>query len=298
MRVFVTGATGYIGGRVVRELLGAGHEVTGLVRSAGKAAPLAEAGMRVVVGEMAEPAGYRAAAAGHDAFILLAAGSGPGRIAADRVATTALLDAAKADKRHAVLLYTSGIWVLGETGDVPAAEDAPTDHPAAVVAWKPIHEETTLAAATPRLATAVVRLGMVWGGRGGNFEPFFRTAVDDGATAFVGPGTNRWCPVHVDDVARFYRMAVEERARGIFHLVDGSAIPVATLAAAASRAAGAGGRTRSIPVDVARQTLGRLAPALTIDQVVIGPRAIELGWLPTRGTFVERAPEAFREWQR
>ena len=86
-----------------------------------------------------------------------------GNVEADRTAIGTLLAAALAGQAQS-LVYTSGIWVLGTTGDTPTFEDATTEHPAAVVAWRPAHEKMILAAASPHLATAVIRPGMVYGG--------------------------------------------------------------------------------------------------------------------------------------
>ncbi len=299
MRVFVTGATGYIGSAIVRELVAVGHEVTGLARSPEKARALHAAGALALVGDATEPVPWLEQAAACQVLIHCiepAAGGDPART--DMAALDALLAAALHSGEPRRLLYTSGCWSLGETGDVPAGEDYPTGHPAAVAAWRIPHERAVLEAAGGPLTTAVIRPGMVWGGQGGLISGFFRSAVERGAAELVGPGTNRWSCVHRRDVARLYRMIAERGAGGIFHAVDGAAIPVQRLAEAASHAAGRGGAVRAIPLPEARATLGAtFADALALDQVLVAPRSVELGWLPAFEPFPERAPEAFREWQ-
>jgi len=296
MRVFVTGANGYLGNAIARELADAGHDVLGLARTPEKARRVTAAGARAVLGDATEPAPWLERAAACDALVHCIAPGGPEPARTDRAALDALLSVARAGGVHA-LLYTSGVWSLGATGDVPAGEDAPTDRPAAASAWRVPHEQLVLDAAGDGLATAVIRPGMIWGGRGGLLDAFFASAVERGAAEFVGPGTNRWSCVHLRDVARLYRTIAERRAGGIFHAVDGSAIPVRRLAEAASHAAGRAGAVRSIPLDTARADLGLAADALALDQVVIAPRSVLLGWAPSYEPFPERAPEAFQEWQ-
>ena len=295
MDVFVTGATGYIGNAVVRELVRAGHRVTGLVRSDEKARAVESLGARAVVGDLKDPAGWRAEAARHDVLVHTAFEYSREGVAADRAAIEALLAAAREGSGPRAVVYTSGIWVLGHTGDSPAYEDATTDHPAPLVAWRVGHEQLVLDAADDRVATAVVRPGMVYGGSGGFSAPYFTSAESGGASQHVGDGTNRVPFIHVDDLARFYRLVAEHRGRGVFHAVDGRDVPLTEVARAASLAAGAGGATRSLPLDEARVKMGPSADALVLDQVVRSRRAAELGWQPTRQGFVADAPETYRE---
>ena len=89
---------------------------------------------------------------------------------------------------------------------------------------------------------------------------------------------------------------VERRARGIFHGVDGASPTVAEAAGAASRAAGKGGAVSSVPVEEARKTMGPMADALAMDQVVVSARGAEVGWTVRHPPFPKDAPNAFREW--
>jgi nucleoside-diphosphate-sugar epimerase len=296
MYIFVTGATGYIGHAVVGELVALGHEVTGLVRDDAKAELVRRLGARGVVGDSADPDSYREHAAEHDALVHTAFSSGPGAVAADRTAVETLIAAARAGKARS-LVYTSGIWVLGATGDAPAFEGAPTDHPMPLVAWRPAHERLALEAGIHHLASAVIRPGIVYGGRGGLTGSYFESAEKEGAAAYVGDGTNRLPMIHVEDLARFYRRVVEHHARGVFHAVDGNAVPLAEVARAASEAAGKGGAARSIPLAQARQTLGAFADCLALDQFIESRRAAELGWRPEHPNFLGEAAKAYLEWK-
>lgn len=296
MRIFVTGATGYIGSAVVRELVAAGHEVTGLVRSEEKREALEKLGARGVVGDIKDPASYREAAANQDALVHTAFEYSASGVDADRTAVDTLL-AAAAQGTAQVLVFTSGIWVLGTTGDLPTFEDATTDHPAAIVAWRPAHENRVLEAANEKLATAVVRPGMVYGGAGGIIGSYFESAEKHGASQYLGNGRNRIPMIHIEDLARFYRAVVEHRGRGVFHAVDGNAVQLADVARAASEAAGKEGATASVPLDEARQKMGAIVDALILDQVIESRRNVELGWSPQHENFLGEAPRAYAEWK-
>ncbi len=294
MRIFVTGATGYVGEAIVQALVRAGHDVTGLSRSPEKDARLARLGARPARGELGKLGALAGVLREQDGLVHAGIDYGLGP-PADREAIEAMLGAARAVRRPTVLVYTSGVWVLGDR-PTPANEATPTDRPAAASAWRPAHERLVLDAATGELATAAIRPGMVYGERRGLVSPWFESAARDGAAAFVGTGEQRWALVHREDLAELYRLVLEKRGRGVFHGVDGASPKVAEAARAASEAAGKGA-VRSIPVAEARKTFGPVADALAMDQVVISARSGELGWMPRHPPFVKDAPSAFREWR-
>ncbi len=295
MKVFVTGGTGYVGSAVVRALVRAGHEVTAVSRSGHGDGVLAALGAKPVRGALGSLASLVDRVAEHDAAIHAAVDYGLGP-PADAEAIGALLDGAREAARPFAVVYTSGVWVLGHTS-TPASEAEPIVRPAAAVAWRPPHAKRVLEAATDRIATAVIRPGIVFGERRGLLAPWFESATKEGRAAFVGSGDQRWAFVHRDDLAELYRAVVERRARGIFHGVDGASPTVAAAAAAASRAAGKGGAVRAIPVEEARRKLGAMADALAMDQVVVSARGAEVGWAPRHPPFPEDAPSAYREWK-
>lgn len=296
MRVFITGATGYIGSALVRELVAAGHEVTGLVRSQEKAAALEELGGRPVLGDLKQPDTWRQAAAESDAAVHAAFEYSAQTVDADRTAVETLLDVARSSGTLRQVVYTSGIWVLGASPG-ETYEDAPTDHPAPLVAWRVGHERQILDVDGDALATAVVRPGMVYGHEGSLIARYFETAEKSGAADYVGDGQNHLPMIHVDDLARFYRAVLEKKGRGVFHAVDGVPVRTIEVAEAASRAAGKGGETRALSPDDARKKVGGLVDALVLDQKILSRRAEELGWKPQRCAFVEEAERAYSEWK-
>lgn len=298
MKVFMTGATGFIGSAVTRELAGAGHAVTALLRSPEKTDYLAdELGGRPAYGDITVPASYRSLAREYDALVHLAFQIDGDTVAADRTAVDALLEAARTGERPRIVIYTSGCWVLGETGQDPADENAPIDHPADVVSWRPAHERRVLEAGGDGFATAVIRPGMVYGGHSSLVGSLFESAESRGAAEYVEDGQQHWSLVHRDDLARLYRMVVEEEASGVFHGVDGTPVRVGEAARAASEAAGAEGATREVPLAEARDRLGPVADALALDQRLVAPGSRALGWSPARASFLESVREAYEEWR-
>ena len=307
MRIFVTGATGYIGREVCRALHRAGHAVVGLARQKEKASLLGIDGLEWVIGNLRDARTFLEEASDCEAFVHLAAEGDSDSAAVDRNGIDTLLDAAGRG-RGRVLVYTSGVWVLGSTGPSPVDESVPIASPAPLVAWRPAHEQMVLAAGGRDLVTAVVRPGLVHGGRGGLTEGFFSQAVQKGRPTIVGDGHNRWPGVHLGDLGdlflRLLEAALTERVRGlknedrVFHGVSGAPERVADMARAASRAAGGEDAVSYWPLEEARESLGAFADALTLDQAVLATRSEEvLGWKPRFRGFVRNAPELFAEWK-
>ena len=283
MQVFLTGATGYIGTAVADRLRAAGHQLTGLARSDTAAGRLTAAGIRPVRGDFSDPKSVGSAAHSADGVISLATTYNP---AVDGPAIDAILDAlAGSDKPF---VYTSGIWSHGDTGDVVADETTPPK-PAAVVKWRQAVEDRVREGAKRGIRTVVIRPAIVYGRAGGIPAGFVDSARKEGAARYVGTGENRWPFVHVDDLADLYLLALERAPGGSLLLgVSGPSHPVRDVAAAASRGAGAGGRTTAWPLEEARKTLGAYADALVLDQQASGRRAQEtLGWQPRRPDVLE-----------
>lgn len=286
MRIFVAGATGYLGSGLVRAALAAGHQVTGLARTPEAAAKLRAAGAAVHDGDLTRPDSLRGLAEEHDALVHAAAvPKGPDRPAVDRAATFALIDAARATGAPRSVIYTSGIWTLGATNGVPAGEDASVDHPADVSMFRPALERDVMTATGGGLACAVVRPGMVYGGTDGVIHAlaswFPEEAGRAGEIVTIDEGANRWPVIHVDDLARLYLLIAERRARGMFHVVEPEPVRVSDIAT--RLAALSDRKLSSWPLAEARAKLGPIAVAYALDQHVIAPRTErELGWRPGR----------------
>src|SRR2546430_10140770 len=217
MEVFRTGRTGYIGSAVARRLEKAGHGVSALVRSKEKGSALQAAGVKLIVGDVGNPAGYAATAWGVQAIVHLAQDHGPTGVDLDRKAISTARELLHGSV-GGTFIYTSGIWVLGNTEGDAADEKHPLK-PAQAVAWRPAHEQAALDLAKDGIRAVVVRPGIVYGGPGGGIPAMlFGSASKHGATQIVGEGNNHWPMVHRDDLAELYVRLVERAPAGsIFH---------------------------------------------------------------------------------
>ena len=296
MRIFLTGASGYVGTAVLDAFVRAGHQVTGLVRHSESAAKVAARGGTPLCGDLLEPASYGPAAEGHDVFIH-AGFDGTRGADADRVAIDTLIAAARAGEagRARALIYTSGIWVLGPTA-VPVAEDAALN-PADIVTFRPAHEQAVLAAAGGGLRTAVVRPGIVFGGSRGIVGDIFRDAAN-GLIRVIGTGENRWPAIYDRDLADLYlRLALRADAAGIFHATDETDERVNEIVDAIAAHAPTPPDVRRVPLKEAEAKMGPYALALALDQVVRSPRARALGWAPAVRSITGNAARLFGEWR-
>lgn len=213
MRVFVTGATGFVGSRVVAELKGAGHQVLGLTRSDAGAEALKAAGAEAHRGDLEDIGTLRTGAAQSDAVIHCAFRHDWTKFAEncelDRRAIEALGDELAGS--HRPLLVTAGAAALAQGR--PATED---DAPVPSSPRLPrVSEQTAMAQIAKGVNAVVVRLPQVHDTvKQGLVTYLVALAREKGASAYIGEGTNRWAAAHVLDVARLYRLALEKNEAG------------------------------------------------------------------------------------
>lgn len=284
MKIFLTGATGYIGGAVAEALQAAGHTVAGLARSVEAEQTLKNRGLTPVRADLKSPQSM-ADGIGSSDGIIHAGTTNDGR--ADQDAIRAMIEALKGTNKP--LVYTSGVWVLGNTGETPADESAPVQ-PVPIVAWRPGVEREVLESHSQGVGGIVIRPVIVYGRGEGLAGMFVQSANETGAARYIGDGQNRWSVVHVEDLADLYVRAFEKAKPGsLYHGAGGSAFRTREIAEAASFGADAGGMTESWPVEDAREKLGAyLVDALLLDQVVSGDKARrELGWEPAAISLLE-----------
>ena len=280
MKVFVTGATGYIGSCVSAALLKHGHAVIGLARSSEAAQKLEKRGIEPVRGDIRDKDSFVTAAREADAMIHAASPNDPTSAEVDNAVIDAVCEVLQGTRKP--FIYTSGIWVIGETGNKVADEDSSL-HPIDLVKWRAVCEQRVLAAAKgSSIRASVLRPGIVYGRGGGIPASFFQSAKERNVVAFVGDGENHWPVVHVDDLADLYVRVLNVESGGlVFHGISEQGVKVRDVAIAASEGAGIPGKISPWLVDEARKTLGLFADALALDQQISSEKTKkQLGWEP------------------
>ena len=235
MRIFVTGAPGFIGSALVSDLLQAGHHVLGLTRSEAGAATLRAAGADVKYGNLEDLDSLRDGASKADGVIHLAFNHDFSQFQKnaedDRKAIEAIGEVLLGTSRPFVV--TSGTAIAANVDGKPSTEDGPTS------SWNPraAAEALVKTLTTRGVNTSIVRLPQVHDTRKQGLVPYI-TAVarEKRVSAYVGDGSNRWPAAHVSDVARLYRLAFEKAEPGAtYHAVDEEGVSMKAIAEALGR---------------------------------------------------------------
>jgi len=298
MRIFLTGATGYLGSAVLDAMVRAGHDVTALVRDPERGERIAHRGVQAVVGELSKGTSYVEKAETCDAIVHAAIEPTKRGPKVDRQAIDTLLGAARrraAEGKPASFIYTSGLWVLGDTQG-QATEEWPLQPPAHV-AWRVEHERVVLERDGNGVRTALIRPGIVYGGSRGIVGDLLRDALN-GLVRVVGDGRNHWPCVYDRDLADLYvKVATQSDATGIFHANDEADERVDDIVDAIARHTKMTPDVRHVPIGEARTKLGTYADALALNQIVRSPRARALGWSPTLHSVSANVPRLLEEYR-
>jgi nucleoside-diphosphate-sugar epimerase len=284
MRIFVTGATGFIGSAVVKELIDAGHQVLGLTRSDAGAQSLAANGAQAQRGDLEDLESLRSGAAASDAVIHTAF-----RHDWTRFAESCELDKRAIEAIGAVLqgsnrpfIVSSGVGVAEGRA---ATEDDPPLSPSASLPR--VSEATAVALVERGVHVSVMRLPQVHDTvKQGLVTALIAIARAKGVSAYVGGGENRWPAAHVLDAARLYRLAIEKGTAGSrYHAVAEEGVRLKDIAEAIGR--GLNERVISIPREEAQEHFGFFGFFAGRDSQVSSARTREqLGWNPSGPTLL------------
>lgn len=286
MRIFVTGATGFVGAAVIQNLLTAGHQVLGLARSEAAADKVRAAGAEPHRGALDDLDSLRRGAAAadgvihtafiHDDFTNMAAAG-----VTDHAAIAAIGDALAGSDRPLIVSSAIGLLRVGRT-------IVETDRLEAHSSYRSASELTALGLAARGVRASVIRLPQVHGDGDYAFVPaLIKIAHAKRVSAYLGDGRNRWSAVHRFDAAELYRLAVEAAPAGsVLHAVGEEGIATHDLAAAIGR--GLDLPVASKPADEAAAHFGWIARFVAADMAASSThtRAL-LGWAPHRKGLLE-----------
>jgi nucleoside-diphosphate-sugar epimerase len=284
MRIFVTGASGWIGSAVVPELIGAGHQVLGLARSDRSARAVADMGASVLRGDLNDIDVLRAGALDSDGVIHLA-------FVVPSVTEAATRTDARATETLATSLAGSGkpLVVSGATLVRPGRPATERDEliAAGPIAARIANMQTALAATSRGVRSVLVMLPRSVHGQGerhGFIPQLIARARAEGVSGYIGDGTTRWPAVHVKDAAALYRLAVEQAPAGaVLNAVGDEGVPVREIAGAVGRQLNLPARSRP-----AAEYEGMLVHLLSTDMPASSTITQELlGWKPTHPGLIE-----------
>lgn len=292
MKVLVAGATGTLGLPVVRALVGGGHEVTGLVRSAAKGAVVRAAGARAAVGEVLDPGTLVTAARGSDAVVHLAADRDD--FERTRVEGCRNLVRAATESGARRFLLGSGYWIFGHHEGTITEESPVDEESAGRVNWRA--ERVALEAAND-LEVSIARPGMVYG-PGGWFASMVQR-LREGTYRNIGTAENHWSPVHPEDVGTAFRAILELGAPGHLYLVvDDAPVPVREFASFVAESLGVPPPSSITEAEAAKIMAPELVAAMTASQGASNAKLKALRWRPRFPTYREGVPDVLRSMRR
>ncbi|HEY0458790.1 MAG TPA: SDR family oxidoreductase [Pyrinomonadaceae bacterium] len=285
MKIFLTGATGYIGSVVAEKLLNKGYEITGLARNEESEAKLREKGIEPLSGDLKDIESLKRGAKEADAVIHTAFihdfGGYASAVETDRAATRAFAEVLGGTNKP--FITTTGAAFLGDTGETVADENFPYDRNSPFFS-RAEAEQDALALSQKGIRSIVLRLPLfVYGRAGSSFVPFLiNQAREKGAANYIESGGKRVSAVHVEDAADLYVRALEtSTAKGLYN-VAAENVSFRDLSESVARLVGV--KAKSITGEEAKTQFGALFDFLSIsNQLDAGKAQRELGWKTSSG---------------
>ena len=291
MKVFVTGATGYIGGSVAERLIASGHQVVGLVRTAEKARLLKDRGIEPVLGTLDDSEIITNAAHAADAVIHAASADHPGSV-------VTLVAALERSGKTLICTTGSGIVADSAAGEYASSvvftedtyfEPVPFRRPRAAM-----NRFVREAALDKGIRSVVICPTMIYG-RGRGLQPdsdqlpkLIAVSKQVGAGVYFGKGLNHYSNVHIDDLVELYFLALEKAPGGSFFFAENGDASFKEIAEMISRSLGLGGKTVSVSVeDLVRQYGDAGRYGMTSNSLVRAVNARRLGWSPKAPSLAE-----------
>jgi nucleoside-diphosphate-sugar epimerase len=291
MKIFVTGATGYIGGSVAERLIASGHHVVGLVRSPQSIPLLKDRGIESVLGSLDDPEIITKTAHEADAVIHAASADHPGSV----VTLIAALE-----RSGKTLIYTTGSGIVADSADgeyagsVVYTEDTYFEPVPFRRLRVTMNRLVRQAAIDKGIRSVVICPSMIYG-KGRGLQPdsdqlpkIIALSKQVGAGVYFGKGLNRYSNVHIDDLVELYLLALEKAPGGSFFFAESGHASFKEIAEMVSRSLGLGGKTVSVSVaDVVRQYGDAGRYGVSSNSMVSAVNARRLGWSPKAPSLAE-----------
>lgn len=295
MKVFITGATGYIGFAAAKTFRRAGHHVIGLTRSSEKSNQLAKEEIEPIIGSLQDPSNFIKTAAQSDIIIHAAVDYSNDTAALDKNMIENFIDVARNSDKIQKLIYTSGTWVYGSSSETLTEENETKAIKA--VSWRP--EIDRLVIDNPYLNGIVIRPGCVYGGKGDLTNDLFDAVINKKSVDIIGDGTNRWPMIHVDDLANAYLLAAEKGiSNKVFNIVEETSATLNEMVTEIKQFSDSSVNLNFIPLEKAINTLGDFAEALAINQKFDTSFARDiLGWAPKHLGFINELKLYYSAWK-
>ena len=296
MKVFITGATGYIGFNIAQTFRNAGYQVFGLTRSNENAVKLRKNEIIPVLGSMQSPNSYMKAIEDSDIIIHAAADYNANFSELDKTTVKEIINGIKRTGEIKKFIYTSGTWVYGNTMD-KIINEKNAANPIKIVNWRPEIDEIVIS--NPYINGVVMRPGCVYGIKGGMTNDWFESIENHNEINIVGDGSNHWPMVHAMDLANAYLLAAQTNVGGeIFNIAEEASSSINKIILGIKELINFKGKINYVPLKKAIEGMGDFAEALAIDQRFDTAKAKNiLNWSPNHSGFYNELELYYNTWK-